>query len=83
MTLFYLFCLSLRAIFSLSRLQEAKTAYHKVLEIDPRHSVALGFLGMVFHLLDDVDCAIVKYHEVCFFSIAFPYMTWTCVFCRP
>jgi hypothetical protein len=46
------------------RLQDAKTTYAKVLEIDPRHSVALGFLGMVYHLLEDVDRAIIKYHEV-------------------
>jgi anaphase-promoting complex subunit 6 len=46
------------------RLQDARATYAKVLEIDPRHSVALGFLGMVYHLLEDVDRAIIKYHEV-------------------
>jgi len=33
------------------------------LEIDPRNTNALGFLGMVYHLLGDVEAAIVKYHE--------------------
>ncbi|KAF8072071.1 hypothetical protein FPV67DRAFT_1483779 [Lyophyllum atratum] len=47
----------------LGRLKEAKEAYQKVLELDSRHSMALGFLGLVHHLLGEVDKAIVKYHE--------------------
>ena len=38
--------------------------YERVLEIEPQHSQALAFLGMVYHLLDATDKAIVKYHEV-------------------
>lgn len=35
----------------------------KVLEKDPRCATALGFLGMVYHMLDDLDQAILYYHE--------------------
>ncbi|KAF8573479.1 TPR-like protein [Ramaria rubella] len=45
------------------RLGEAKCHYLKVLEIEPRHAPALAFLGMVHHLMDQVDQAIVRYHE--------------------
>lgn len=44
--------------------EEARMAYLKVLELDPRNAVALGFLGIVCHLLGELDKAIVKYHEV-------------------
>ncbi|EKM78129.1 hypothetical protein AGABI1DRAFT_61147 [Agaricus bisporus var. burnettii JB137-S8] len=47
----------------LGRLDDALNTYKKVLELDPRHAVALGFLGMVHHLKGDLDQAIVKYHE--------------------
>ncbi|KAK2463455.1 hypothetical protein APHAL10511_004541 [Amanita phalloides] len=47
----------------LRRLEDAKATYQKVLELDPHHPIALGFLGMVFHLLGDLDKAIIKYHE--------------------
>ncbi|KAG6833379.1 hypothetical protein H0H87_007996 [Tephrocybe sp. NHM501043] len=47
----------------LGRLDEAKETYQRVLELDSRHSVALGFLGLVYHLLGQYDNAIVKYHE--------------------
>lgn len=46
------------------RLEEARDSYQKVLELDSRHSIALGFLGIVHHLMRNVDKAIVKYHEV-------------------
>lgn len=46
------------------RLAEAKRHYLKVLEIDSRHSAALAFLGMVHHLMDQPDQAIIRYHEV-------------------
>ncbi|KAF8510783.1 hypothetical protein JB92DRAFT_2938245 [Gautieria morchelliformis] len=45
------------------RLAEAKNHYLKVLEIEPRHAPALAFLGMVHHLLNQIDQAIVRYHE--------------------
>lgn len=45
------------------RLAEAKQHYLKVLEIDPRHAPALAFLGMVHHLMDQADLAIIRYHE--------------------
>ncbi|KAH0585019.1 hypothetical protein H2248_008288 [Termitomyces sp. 'cryptogamus'] len=47
----------------LKRLKEAKETYQKVLELDSRHSMALGFLGLVYHLMGELDKAIVKYHE--------------------
>lgn len=46
--------------------EQAKEAYQKVLILDPRHSLALGFLGLVHHLTNDLDQAIVKYHEASF-----------------
>ncbi|KAI0701318.1 TPR-like protein [Cytidiella melzeri] len=42
---------------------EAKGAYQRVLQLDPANAVALGFLGMVHHLMNELDAAIVKYHE--------------------
>ena len=47
----------------LGQLNEARDAYVKVLEIDTRSAPALGFLGLVYHLMDQLDDAIVKYHE--------------------
>lgn len=47
----------------LRRLDDAQETYKKVLELEPRHSVALGFLGMVYHLKGDLDQAIIRYHE--------------------
>jgi len=47
----------------LGRLDEASSAYVKVLEIDSRSAPALGFLGLVYHLMDRLDDAIVRYHE--------------------
>lgn len=46
------------------RYEDAQATYLKVLELDSRNAVALGFLGIVYHLLGDLDGAIVKYHEV-------------------
>lgn len=48
----------------LGKLSDARDAYVKVLEIDSRSAPALGFLGLVYHLMDHLDDAIVKYHEV-------------------
>ena len=45
-------------------LQAAKKAYLEVVKMDPRHQTALAFLGVTYHLLGDIDGAIVKYHEV-------------------
>ncbi|KAF8807066.1 TPR-like protein [Phlegmacium glaucopus] len=45
------------------QLEEARVTYQKVLELDSRHSIALGFLGLVYHLMGNLDKAIVKYHE--------------------
>ncbi|KAJ3842108.1 hypothetical protein F5878DRAFT_715821 [Lentinula raphanica] len=47
----------------LKQYEQAKDAYQKVLLLDPRHSLALGFLGLVYHLMNDLDSAIIKYHE--------------------
>jgi tetratricopeptide (TPR) repeat protein len=46
------------------RFEEAKVQYQRVLEIEPRHPQALAFLGMIYHLLNATDKAIIKYHEV-------------------
>ncbi|KAI6110197.1 hypothetical protein EDD16DRAFT_1486805 [Pisolithus croceorrhizus] len=43
--------------------EKAKQNYQRVLEIEPQHRQGLGFLGMVYHFQDEVDKAIVKYHE--------------------
>ncbi|KAG6330678.1 hypothetical protein ID866_8412 [Astraeus odoratus] len=43
--------------------EKAKYNYQRVLEIEPQHPQGLGFLGMVYHFQDQVDKAIVKYHE--------------------
>jgi anaphase-promoting complex subunit 6 len=48
----------------LGKLNEAREAYVKVLEIDSRSAPGLGFMGLVYHLMDRLDDAIVKYHEV-------------------
>ncbi|EGO24550.1 hypothetical protein SERLADRAFT_361562 [Serpula lacrymans var. lacrymans S7.9] len=45
------------------RYEDAKASYKRVLEIEPQHPQALGFLGMVYHLLEDTAKAIEKYHE--------------------
>lgn len=47
----------------LKNYEKAKENYQRVLVIEPQHSLGLGFLGMVFHFQDQVDMAIVKYHE--------------------
>ncbi|KAG7088620.1 hypothetical protein E1B28_012593 [Marasmius oreades] len=47
----------------LKRYAEARDTYRKVLALDPRQSLALGFLGLVHHLTGDLENAIVKYHE--------------------
>ncbi|KAI0925830.1 hypothetical protein AcV5_008457 [Taiwanofungus camphoratus] len=47
----------------LGRLEEAKVAYQRVFEMDPRNPIALAFLGITYHLLGDIEAAIVKYHE--------------------
>lgn len=49
------------------RLEDARAAYQKVLELDSQHSIALGFLGIVYHLMGNLDKAIIKYHEACLF----------------
>ena len=36
-----------------------------MLEIDYRDVTALSMMGVTYHLLGDVEAAIVKYHEVC------------------
>lgn len=46
------------------RYDEAKSSYRKVLEIHPLHPTGLAFLGMTCHLLDEIDDAILHYHEV-------------------
>ncbi|KAJ7429851.1 hypothetical protein B0H11DRAFT_1766350 [Mycena galericulata] len=47
----------------LNRCDEAQGLYRKVLDLDPRHPVALGFMGMIYHLTGRLDDAIVKYHQ--------------------
>ena len=62
----------------LGQLDEARDAYVKVLEIDSRSAPALGFLGLVYHLMDRLDDAIVKYHEVSLTPFRFRYVTPGC-----
>ena len=45
--------------------EDEKQAYQRVLKLDPRNTSALSFLGIVHHMLGEIDAAIVKYHEVC------------------
>ncbi|CAK5268758.1 unnamed protein product [Mycena citricolor] len=45
------------------RYEEARIAYQKVLDLEPRNAAALGFLGIIYHLTNDLDKAILKYHE--------------------
>ncbi|KAJ7599294.1 hypothetical protein C8J56DRAFT_916352 [Mycena floridula] len=47
----------------LKRYEESRDAYQKVLNLDPRHRIALGYIGMVYHFMGQQDKAIVKYHE--------------------
>ncbi|KAF4571362.1 anaphase promoting complex subunit cdc16 [Pleurotus pulmonarius] len=47
----------------LKRYAEAHEAYQKVLDLEPRNAMALGFMGMVLQLMGNLDAAIVKYHE--------------------
>jgi tetratricopeptide (TPR) repeat protein len=47
-----------------SRYEDAKRAYKRVLEIHPLHPTGLAFLGMTCHLQDEIDEAILHYHEV-------------------
>ncbi|THH07066.1 hypothetical protein EW145_g3642 [Phellinidium pouzarii] len=47
----------------LSRFQEAYSAYRKVLEMDPRHAIALALTGKMLMLMGNVEAAIQKFHE--------------------
>jgi len=47
----------------LKRLEDAKLQYQRVLEIEPRHAQGVGYLGLTYHLLNEVGKAIEKYHE--------------------
>jgi anaphase-promoting complex subunit 6 len=46
-------------------MDEAKAGYMRVLEIEPRHAVAISSLGVTHHLLLELEDAIMRYHEVC------------------
>lgn len=48
-----------------SQLLEAKEGYMRVLEIEPRHTIAIASLGITHHLLFELEDAIARYHEVC------------------
>ncbi|KAF7312234.1 TPR-REGION domain-containing protein [Mycena indigotica] len=47
----------------LGRYDAAQTSYQNVLDLEPRHPQALGFIGIVYHLTNQLDKAILKYHE--------------------
>ncbi|KAI0078758.1 TPR-like protein [Panus rudis PR-1116 ss-1] len=47
----------------LKRFEEARDAYQRVLRLDPRNTSALSMLGIVYHMMGDIDAAIIKYHE--------------------
>ncbi|ELU40752.1 cell division control protein 16 [Rhizoctonia solani AG-1 IA] len=55
-------CLHLAKLFP-SQLQEAKEGYMRVLEIEPRHTIAIASLGLTHHLLFELEDAIARYHE--------------------
>jgi anaphase-promoting complex subunit 6 len=46
-----------------SDLAAAEKTYIRVLEIDSRSGPALGFLGLVYHLMGRLDDAIQRYHD--------------------
>ncbi|KAJ7906552.1 hypothetical protein B0H13DRAFT_1520573, partial [Mycena leptocephala] len=45
-----------------TRYDEAQSGVPKSIGLGPRHPAALGFMGMVYHLTDQLDKAILKYH---------------------
>ncbi|KAG9103103.1 anaphase promoting complex subunit cdc16 [Ceratobasidium sp. 370] len=47
----------------LGRIDEAKAGYMRVLELEPRHAVAISSLGVAHHLLFELEDAIARYHE--------------------
>ncbi|KAG8740782.1 anaphase promoting complex subunit cdc16 [Ceratobasidium sp. 414] len=47
----------------LSRIVEAKAGYMRVLELEPRHAIAISSLGVAHHLLFELEDAIARYHE--------------------
>ncbi|KAF8753412.1 Anaphase-promoting complex, cyclosome, subunit 3 [Rhizoctonia solani] len=47
----------------IGQLQEAKEGYMRVLEIEPRHTIAIASLGLTHHLLFELEDAIARYHE--------------------
>ncbi|TFK46093.1 TPR-like protein [Heliocybe sulcata] len=47
----------------LARYEDAKSTYERATRIEPRCAPALAFLGMTLHFMDEVDQAIVRYHE--------------------
>ncbi|KAH9847513.1 TPR-like protein [Lenzites betulinus] len=51
------------ALRRVGRLENARSAYLNVLRIDYRHVGALAFVGLTEHLMDNVDEAIVRYHQ--------------------
>ncbi|CAE6461847.1 unnamed protein product [Rhizoctonia solani] len=47
----------------MGQLQEAKEGYMRVLEIEPRQTIAIASLGITHHLLFELEDAIARYHE--------------------
>ncbi|KAG9074149.1 anaphase promoting complex subunit cdc16 [Ceratobasidium sp. UAMH 11750] len=47
----------------LGRIDEAKAGYMRVLELEPRHAIAISSLGVAHHLLFELEDAIARYHE--------------------
>ncbi|CCO28611.1 Anaphase-promoting complex subunit cut9 AltName: Full=20S cyclosome/APC complex protein cut9 [Rhizoctonia solani AG-1 IB] len=47
----------------MGQLLEAKEGYMRVLEIEPRHTIAIASLGITHHLLFELEDAIARYHE--------------------
>lgn len=52
------------ALAKLGRFQESCESYRKVLEMDPRHAIALAFMGKTYMFMGRLDDAIQKFHEV-------------------
>ncbi|KAL5503810.1 CUT9 [Sanghuangporus vaninii] len=51
------------ALGKLGRYQEACESYRKVLDMDPRHTTALAFMGKTYMLMGRLEDAIQKFHE--------------------
>ena len=45
-------------------MEDARTSFEKVIDLDPANASAYAALGLVYHITGDIDEAITQYHEV-------------------